>query len=114
MARKNRTLTTAFDTLPKEEEVVKTAQEATEEVAEPSEGQSLQVGGSARDELLKEREERRRKKNERVEDTHKRATFLFRKDLSERLDKLVKSDKDITKTMFINRAIESLLEDMED
>ncbi|MEL4026979.1 hypothetical protein [Lysinibacillus endophyticus] len=49
---------------------------------------------------------------EKVEDTHIRTTFLFRKDLANRLDKLAKNKRGF-KTMFMNKAIEALLEEME-
>jgi hypothetical protein len=48
---------------------------------------------------------------ERVEDTHTRATFLFRNDLSEKLNDLSK-DKRGFKTLFINQAIELLLDNL--
>lgn len=51
-------------------------------------------------------------KKETVEDTHTRATFLFRKDLAKRLDKLAKNKRGF-KTMFMNKAIEALLDEME-
>lgn len=51
-------------------------------------------------------------KKEKVEDTHIRTTFLFRKDLSKRLDKLAKNKRGF-KTMFLNKAIEALLDEME-
>lgn len=51
-------------------------------------------------------------KKEKVEDTHMRTTFLFRKDLSKRLDKLSKNKRGF-KTMFLNKAIETLLDEME-
>jgi hypothetical protein len=51
-------------------------------------------------------------KKEKVEDTHMRSTFLFRKDLAKRLDKLAKNKRGF-KTMFMNKAIEALLDEME-
>jgi len=51
-------------------------------------------------------------KKETVEDTHTRTTFLFRKDLAKRLDKLSKNKRGF-KTMFMNKAIEALLDEME-
>lgn len=47
-----------------------------------------------------------------VEDTHTRSTFLFRNDLQKRLDKLAKNKRGF-KTMFINEAIEALLNEYE-
>lgn len=52
-------------------------------------------------------------KKETVEDTHTRTTFLFRKDLAKRLDRLSKNKRGF-KTMFINKAIEALLDEMEE
>jgi hypothetical protein len=43
-------------------------------------------------------------KKEKVEDTHIRTTFLFRKDLSKRLEKLAKNKRGF-KTLFMNKAI---------
>jgi hypothetical protein len=51
-------------------------------------------------------------KKETMEDTHTRSTFLFRKDLAKRLDKLAKNKRGF-KTMFMNKAIEALLDEME-
>ncbi|MGX1402369.1 hypothetical protein AB7M70_011842 [Bradyrhizobium japonicum] len=51
-------------------------------------------------------------KKERVEDTHVRTTFLFRKDLSKRLEKLAKNKRGF-KTLFMNKAIEALLDELE-
>jgi predicted DNA-binding protein len=51
-------------------------------------------------------------KKETMEDTHTRATFLFRKDLAKRLDKLAKNKRGF-KTLFMNKAIEALLDEME-
>lgn len=51
-------------------------------------------------------------KKKTVEETHNRATFLFRKDLQERLDKLADGKRGF-KTMFMNKAIEALLDEME-
>lgn len=47
-----------------------------------------------------------------VEETHTRATFLFRNDLQKRLDKL-SSGKRGFKTMFMNKAIEAMLDELE-
>lgn len=63
-----------------------------------------------KDELLNMYQEKSKK--ETVEDTHTRATFLFRNDLAKRLDKLAKNKRGF-KTMFINKAIEALLDEME-
>jgi len=52
-------------------------------------------------------------KKKTVEETHTRSTFLFRNDLQARLDKLAKGKRGF-KTMFLNQAIEALLDEMED
>lgn len=52
-------------------------------------------------------------KKKTVEETHTRSTFLFRNDLQTRLDKLAKGKRGF-KTMFLNKAIEALLDEMED
>ena len=52
-------------------------------------------------------------KKKTVEETHNRATFLFRKDLQDRLDKLAEGKRGF-KTMFLNQAVEALLDEMED
>lgn len=48
-----------------------------------------------------------------VEETHKRASFLFRRDLEQRLDMLADGRRGF-KTMFMNKAIEALLDEYED
>lgn len=60
--------------------------------------------------LLSKYEEKTKKQT--VEETHTRSTFLFRNDLQERLDKLAKNKRGF-KTMFLNEAIESLLDELE-
>ncbi|WP_078598512.1 hypothetical protein [Evansella clarkii] len=52
-------------------------------------------------------------KKKTVEETHARATFLFRKDLQERLDKLAEGKRGF-KTMFLNQAVEALLDELEE
>ncbi|MGX1195751.1 hypothetical protein [Metabacillus sp. SLBN-84] len=52
-------------------------------------------------------------KKKTVEETHTRATFLFRTDLQKRLDNLANGKRGF-KTMFLNKAIEALLDEMED
>jgi hypothetical protein len=54
----------------------------------------------------------KKSKKETVEDTHTRTTFLFRNDLAKRLDKLAKNKRGF-KTMFMNKAIEALLDELE-
>jgi hypothetical protein len=51
-------------------------------------------------------------KKKTVEETHTRATFLFRKDLQTRLDNLAEGKRGF-KTMFLNKAVEALLDEME-
>lgn len=51
-------------------------------------------------------------KKKTVEETHTRSTFLFRNDLQERLDKLAKGKRGY-KTLFLNQAIEALLDEMD-
>lgn len=48
-----------------------------------------------------------------VEETHTRTTFLLRNDLKARLDNLAEQNKRGYKTEFINKAIEMLLDAME-
>lgn len=67
--------------------------------------------GEIKKDLLSMYEEK--KKKETVEDTHTRTTFLFRKDLAKRLDRLSKNKRGF-KTMFMNKAIEALLDEMEE
>lgn len=52
-------------------------------------------------------------KKQRVEDTHERTTFLFRKDLKKRLDRISKKEGKGFKTRFMNKAIEVLLDEWE-
>jgi hypothetical protein len=63
-----------------------------------------------KDDLLSLYDEKTKK--EKVEDTHTRTTFLFRNDLSKRLDKLAKNKRGF-KTLFMNKAIEALLDELE-
>lgn len=63
-----------------------------------------------KDDLLSLYEEKTNK--EKVEDTHIRTTFLFRKDLSKRLEQLAKNKRGF-KTLFMNKAIEALLDELE-
>lgn len=51
-------------------------------------------------------------KKKTVEETHTRATFLFRKDLQERLDKLAEGKRGF-KTLFLNKAVEAMLDEVE-
>lgn len=67
--------------------------------------------GDIKQDLLSMYEEKSKK--ETVEDTHIRTTFLFRKDIAKRLDRLSKNKRGF-KTMFINKAIEALLDEMKE
>lgn len=48
-----------------------------------------------------------------VEETHVRSTFLLRRDLDKRLTKLARGKRGF-KTLFLNKAIESLLDELEE
>lgn len=52
------------------------------------------------------------KKKQKVEDTHKRSTFLIRKDLLDEFDQLSKNQGKGFKTQAINYALEKLIEEM--
>jgi len=52
-------------------------------------------------------------KKETVEESHTRATFLFRKDLKKRLDNLSDGKRGF-KTLFLNKAVEAMLDEVED
>jgi hypothetical protein len=75
-------------------------------IQEPSTVSVAQI----KDDLLSMYDEKTKK--EKVEDTHIRTTFLFRKDLSKRLEKLAKNKRGF-KTLFMNKAIEALLDELE-
>lgn len=62
------------------------------------------------DSIMSMYDEKTKKKT--VEETHTRATFLFRKDLQARLDKLADGKRGF-KTLFLNKAVETLLDEME-
>jgi len=51
-------------------------------------------------------------KKKTVEETHTRATFLFRKDLQTRLDNLADGKRGF-KTLFLNKAVEAMLDEVE-
>lgn len=98
----------------KEEKVKNTSPEATGEptTASNEEGnvEDVRTVEAIKNDLLSKYEEKAKKPT--VEDTHIRTTFLFRKDLARRLDKLSKNKRGF-KTMFINQAIEALLDELE-
>lgn len=52
-------------------------------------------------------------KKETVEESHTRSTFLFRKDLKKRLDNLSDGKRGF-KTLFLNKAVEAMLDEVED
>ncbi|MCJ7986969.1 hypothetical protein MUB16_28510 [Priestia sp. OVL9] len=51
-------------------------------------------------------------KRKKVEDTHIKRTYYIERELDKRLNKLAKGKRGF-KTMFMNKAIESLLDEME-
>ena len=112
MARQSKSLSNVFDRFHEKVEedtlkgnVVTKSKEPNEEVA-----QNPSTIEGVKQDLLSMYAEKTNK--EKVEDTHIRTTFLFRKDLANRLDKLAKNKRGF-KTMFMNKAIEALLEEME-
>lgn len=119
MARGKKELTDAFEKLEGQSEQVEAqapteAQEASQEVtAGTTEQQGAEQSRTVREvaEQFKKSYEEKAKKPT-VEDTHIRTTFLFRKDLQKRLDRLAKNKRGY-KTDFINKAIESLLDEVE-
>lgn len=64
-------------------------------------------------EILK-KEVRKAQSRPTMEDTHVRSTFLFRRDLQERLDRIAETQPRGFKTKFLNIAIESLLDQIEE
>ena len=103
------------NTNPVEElETENTLQEATETpvstVQEKNEVTPILAGEQVLNAFLDKYEAKVKKPT--VEDTHTRATFLFRNDLAKRLDKLAKGKRGF-KTEFLNTAIEALLNEME-
>lgn len=131
MARKSKQLTTAFDTMKTvetrtepghidvtphsntETESNDVTQDVIQEVTpnvilEESPAQTDVTMDSIISKFAEKVEIKRQK--QRVEDTHKRSTFLFRRDLAERLDKLSRGEDRGFKTMFMNDAIEALLD----
>ena len=63
-------------------------------------------------EILK-KEVRKAQSRPTMEDTHVRSTFLFRRDLQERLDRIAETQPRGFKTKFLNIAIEELLDQLE-
>lgn len=112
MARQSKSLSNVFERFNEKGEedtvkgeVVTKSNETQEEVV-----QNTPTIEGVKQDLLSMYAEKTNK--EKVEDTHIRTTFLFRKDLANRLDKLAKNKRGF-KTMFMNKAIEALLEEME-
>lgn len=87
-----------------------TSQEAHTEVLEDSKGKHTLTVKDIADRLQERYQEKANRPT--VEDTHIRTTFLFRKDLAKRLDKLTRNKRGY-KTQFINEAIEALLNEIE-
>lgn len=119
MAKKNRQLPNAFETLTviqneeesqQQDNSPETSQEAPDEVVVITEDDSIQTISDITQRFKDKYEEKANRKT--VEDTHVRTTFLFRKDLAKRLDKLSKNKRGY-KTEFFNTAIEALLDDIE-
>jgi len=126
MGRQSKQLTNAFDKLeskPQVQEVEEGVQReedknmntVTEQVIEESNTSNVtndetKTLRQVTQNILALYEEKQ--KRETVEETHVRTTFLFRKDLQKRLDKLSKNKRGF-KTMFLNQAIESMLDELE-
>lgn len=87
----------------------KTSPEATGEGLSVPEGESKP---NTVEDLVSDfmREQKQLEKKDKMEDTHTRSTFLIRKDLANRLEKLSAKEKRGFKTRFINRAIEVMLD----
>lgn len=113
MARDKKSLSDPFEEFSKdkksEETVNSNTETVTEDVIQSKDG-NITVEDVKR-QLMTSYEEKANKKT--VEETHTRSTFLFENRLSSRLDKLAKKKKRGFKTMFINKAIEALLDEME-
>jgi len=121
MARKNKQLATAFDTIreaePRTEQrhIDVTPHSNTENVPNDVTPNVIQdeTQNVTMESIIGKFSEKveTRKQKQRVEDTHKRSTFLFRRDLSDRLDELARTEGSRGfKTMFMNEAIEALLD----
>ncbi|MCD4839751.1 hypothetical protein LRS37_12915 [Neobacillus sedimentimangrovi] len=135
MAKHRRTLATAFDNYKKGQQQQQTPvaeekkAEAVEETAATTETVAVQDAPVSSQEALEkalegkegnspltvlevaerlEMKYQEKVKKPTVEDTHVRLTFLCRRDLAKRLDKLAKNKRGF-KTSFINEALEMLL-----
>lgn len=108
MARKSNELGDAFSKFSKE----KKEQKSKEETPSPlNENKGNLTVEDVKKNLQKQFEAKTNKKT--VEETHTRSTFLFRNDLSDRLSDLAQERDRGFKTMFINMAIEALLDEWE-
>lgn len=119
MARSERKMTNVFEQIkaseasveaPEKIEVEGPGEVINEAEAAPGGSEEILTVSAVKESLLNEYQEKTKKQT--MEDTHKRSTFLFRRDLEKRLDKLAKNKRGF-KTMFINSAIEALLDEME-
>lgn len=114
---KKRTLTTAFNSDEENVDVVDNNFTITEDLKVISNNKNITKDVTPEENLLKQAKDdlkflvESKRKRKTIEDTHKRATFLFRKDLSKKLDKLIEEEDGLTKTAFINLAIEVLLKE---
>ena len=105
MAREDNKLTTAFNKVTEDVTVTRNTNTEYEDVT-PTDNTKITLD-NVKDNL--DEEQRKRNAKKRIEETHKRATFLVRKDLQKRLDRLVRHEKGLTKTLFVNKALEALL-----
>jgi hypothetical protein len=118
MARANKSLTGVFGKFENEKEekpvekpvVQSETTETTSENEQVGQHDNMTVEDIKR-QLMNSYEEKANRKT--VEETHIRSTFLFDKELAKRLDKLSKKKKRGFKTMFMNKAIEALLDEIE-
>ncbi|WP_422406924.1 MULTISPECIES: hypothetical protein [Gammaproteobacteria] len=112
MARKQRELNNnPFEETPKQQ---------TPKVVEPGEGSTPtdEAPTTNTDTLVKDvtndlmEEYSKKKSKPTIEDTHKRVTFLLDRELNDRLNRLAEG-KNGFKTMFLNRAVKALLDELE-
>ncbi|SOC25125.1 hypothetical protein SAMN05880501_11825 [Ureibacillus xyleni] len=116
MARQSKSLSNVFDKFNENHKVEEGSNALESNIANETQVEQEEVTLNTptiegiKQDLLSMYEEKTNK--EKVEDTHIRTTFLFKKDLANRLDMLAKNKRGF-KTMFMNKAIEALLEEME-
>jgi predicted DNA-binding protein len=108
---KRNTETVSKDVTPKRKAEVESASALENDNQEPPAATPSKTIKDVTNSILSMYDEKTKKKT--VEETHNRATFLFRKDLQERLDNMADGKRGF-KTMFMNKAIEALLDEMED